>query len=315
MNPWATARKGLIRMAKKKITDVLKEGNILISDGAWGTFLQSKWLQIGACPELWCIERPDAVLDIAEKYIAAGADLVETNSFGGTCFKLESYGLGSRVVELNEAAARLSRQAAGPDKWVVASIGPTGKLLIMEDVTEGEMYNAFKEQAVALEKGGADALCIETMSAIDEAVIAVKAAKENTKCEVICTFTFNKTLQGEYRTMMGVLPAEAAVAVVQAGADIAGANCVTGAESIEAILKQMRAAVPGVPLLVQANAGMPRNIGGVDVFPETAEMMASYVGKLLNAGANIIGGCCGTTPEYITAIKAAALAYQEARKK
>jgi len=142
------------------------------------------------------------------------------------------------------------------------------------------------------------------MSDSEEAAIAVRAAKENTKCEVICTFTFNKTQKGEYRTMMGVSAAAAASAAVEAGADITGANCVTGADTIVGIIQQMKAAVPGVPLLVQANAGLPRNIGGIDVFPETADMMAAYVDRLIDAGASIIGGCCGTTPAHIAAIKA-----------
>jgi len=244
------------------------------------------------------------VRDIARAYVEAGADLIETNSFGGTRYKLAGFGLGHQTAILNEAAARISRRAAGPDNWVIASMGPTGKLLIMEEVTPNDLYVAFAEQAVALEKGGADALCIETMSDSEEAAIAVRAAKENTKCEVICTFTFNKTQKGEYRTMMGVSAAAAASAAVEAGADITGANCVTGADTIVGIIQQMKAAVPGVPLLVQANAGLPRNIGGIDVFPETADMMAAYVDRLIDAGASIIGGCCGTTPAHIAAIKA-----------
>ncbi|HHW10922.1 MAG TPA: methionine synthase [Firmicutes bacterium] len=294
-------------MARKTLTAAIKEGRILISDGAWGTFLLSKGLQIGECPELWCLERPDDVLDIAKAYVAAGSDIIGTNSFGGSRFKLEGYGLGERVREINQAAASLSRKAAGEDRWVMASMGPTGKILLMGEVTEEELYIAFKEQATALAAGGADALCIETMSAIDEAVIAVKAAKENTACQVICTFTFSKTLKGEYRTMMGVAPQEAAEAAVQAGADIIGTNCGNGAAGMVDIVKQMRAALSDVPLIVQANAGMPQNINGMDVFPETPEVMASYVEQLIEAGANIIGGCCGTTPGHIKAIKAAAL--------
>jgi 5-methyltetrahydrofolate--homocysteine methyltransferase len=285
-----------------KIVDTVKSGKILVSDGAWGTFLYKKGLKPGECPESWCLTRFDDVSDIAKSYFDAGADMVETNSFGGTCFKLKRFGLDGKVSEINEAAAKASRKAAG-DRLVIASIGPTGKMLITEEVTEAGLYDAFREQAVALEKGGADALCIETMSDKDEAAIAVKAAKENTKCEVICTFTFERNMKGEYRTMMGVSPAEAAKAAVEAGADIIGANCGNGAERMVEIVREMRAAYPGIPILVHANAGLPRNVDGVDVYPETPEVMASFIPALIEAGANIIGGCCGTTPDHIRAIK------------
>ncbi len=285
-----------------KIVEAVKSGRVLVSDGAWGTFLQQKGLKPGECPELWNVERPDDIRAIAQSYIDAGSDMVETNSFGGTCFKLEHYGLEGRVSEISEAAARLSREAAG-DLWVIASIGPTGKMLLMGDVTEEELYNGFKEQAVALEKGGADAICIETMSALDEATLAVKAAKENTDCEVIVTFTFEQTVNGDYRTMMGVSPEQAAEEMIEAGADIIGTNCGNGIERMIDIVKALRAAAPDTPILVHANAGLPKSIDGVDVFPESPAEMAGKIPALIAAGANIVGGCCGTTPEHIKAVK------------
>jgi 5-methyltetrahydrofolate--homocysteine methyltransferase len=284
----------------------VQSGRVLVSDGAWGTFLQQKGLQPGECPELWCLERRAEVLDVASSYIAAGADMIETNSFGGSRFKLEAYGLAGRVAEINEAAAAISCAAAGPSRWVIASLGPTGKMLVTGEVTEADLAAAFQEQAVALARGGADALCIETMSAADEAALAVRAAREHTDCEVICTFTFQRGAKGLFRTMMGLSPAKAALAAVQAGAHIIGANCGNGMEQMLDIVKEMRDAVgPAPPLLVHANAGLPRQVNGLDVFPESPAEMAARVAAVLAAGAAIVGGCCGTTPAHIQAVRRA----------
>jgi 5-methyltetrahydrofolate--homocysteine methyltransferase len=285
----------------KKITDRIKQGKILVSDGAWGTFLHAKGLKPGQCPELWNIEHPDEVYDIAKSYIDVGADMVETNSFGGSSFKLVHYGLANRASELNQAAAAISRKAAG-DKFVLGSVGPTGKILMMGEVSPEEIYESFKEQVIALERGGADAIIIETMTDIDEARLAIRAAKENTAIEVICTMTFEKTVDGEYRSMMGVSPTEMMRELVPEGVDIIGANCGNGIEGMIQIVKEIRSCNAEIPVLIHANAGMPFYDDGKTVFPETPSQTAGYVKTIIDAGVNIIGGCCGTTPEHIRQI-------------
>jgi 5-methyltetrahydrofolate--homocysteine methyltransferase len=281
------------------ILDELKPGKVLLSDGAWGTFLQAKGLDPGECPEIWNITHRSDVLDIAEAYLQAGSDIIGTNSFGGSKLKLARYGFGERVSEINQAAASISREAAGNEKFVAGSVGPTGKILMMGDVTEEELYNGFKEQAVALEKGGADIIIVETMTALDEASLAVKAARENTGCTVIVTMTFSGDMNGEFHTMMGVTPAEMVISMKEAGAHIVGSNCGNGIKDMISIVRAIRATDKTIPVMIQANAGIPEYIDGKTVYRESPEMMASLVPALIDAGANIIGGCCGTTPEHI----------------
>jgi 5-methyltetrahydrofolate--homocysteine methyltransferase len=280
----------------------ISNGKWLVSDGAWGTFLQIKGLKPGDCPELWNIDRFDDVVDIAKKYIEAGSDMVETNSFGANRFKLEYFGLEDRAYELNKAAAEASRAAAGSDVLVLGSIGPTGKFLITGEVTEEELFQAFETQAHGLRNGGADAIIVETMTDIDEAVIAVRAAK-STGLDVVCTMTFDAMPDGSYRSMMGVAPSEMVEPLLEAGADVLGSNCGNGSLGMIDIVREIRETHPTVPILVHANAGLPIYENEQTIFPETPDFMASHTLALAEAGATIIGGCCGTRPEHIQAIR------------
>ena len=286
----------------KKITQKVKEGKILLSDGAWGTYLQAEGLKQGDCPELWNVEHRDVVLKIAQSYINAGSDMIETNTFGGNKIKLRHYGLDERTFELNKAGAEISREAAG-EKIVLGSIGPTGKLLITGEVTEEELYDAFAEQVKGLEAGGVDAFCIETFFDILEAEVAVKAVRENSDLEVILTFSFDKSPAG-FNTMMGVSPAML-IEQFANKVDIIGTNCSNGFEGMIDIVKEMRTVNKEIPILVHANAGMPITTGGEVEYPDTPKIMADLTPLLIDAGANVIGGCCGTTPEHIKMIDVA----------
>ncbi len=289
-----------------KIQEKLKEKGTLFVDGAWGTMMQNAGLKAGECPELWNLEHSEKVFEIAKAYADLGVDLIETNSFGGSRFKLGNFGLEDKAFEINKAAAEITKSAINDDQIVLGSIGPTGKILMMGDVTEQELYDAFAEQAKGLEAGGADAAIIETMTALDEALIAIRAVKDNTDLEIIVSFTFELTGAGEFRTMMGNLPAEVISEVINEGVNIVGTNCGNGLERMIPIIEDIRAEFKDVPILVNANAGMPHLHDGETVFPESPDEMAGFIPKVMDAGANIIGGCCGTTPEHIVKMMNAA---------
>jgi 5-methyltetrahydrofolate--homocysteine methyltransferase len=284
-----------------KISDIVNSGKLLTSDGAWGTYLFKKGLASGNCPEEWNLTHYDDVFNIAESYIHAGSDIISTNSFGSNIFKLTQYDLQEKLSEICRKAAEISRKAAGSDKFVMASLGPTGKFLIMGDITSQELYDSFKQQAIAFENGGADAVCIETFYALDEAEQAINAVKENTSLEVVCTFTFDKLDYG-FKTLMGITPQQMAESLILCGADIIGANCGSGFDDMIEIVKRIREVSARIPIIIQANAGLPVLENNKLVYSESPEKVKEIIPKLIDAGANIIGGCCGTTPEHIKVI-------------
>ncbi len=283
-----------------KLLERIATGEILISDGATGTYLQDHGLDAGGCPEEFNANQPEVVRQMAADYFAAGSDMVETNSFGGSRYMLKKYGHGERVEEFNRLAAQLARDAAGEERFVLGSIGPTGELLEPNGTaTEQEMFEAFAEQARGLEAGGVDAVCIETMSDFGEITLAIRATKEATSLPVVATMTFDKGPRG-YFTMMGVTPAAAAERLSEVGADVVGSNCGIGIEQMIEVITAMRTATDK-PILTHVNAGIPEIQKGQIVYPETAEYMASQIFKMVDAGAQIVGGCCGTGPDYILA--------------
>ena len=282
----------------------LARGDLLISDGATGTFLQQHGLEPGGCPEEFNGSHPDVVREMARQYFEAGSDLVLTNSFGGTVFMQKKYGYGERVIEFNRLAAEHARSQAQEGRFVVGSVGPTGEFLEpLGPVSETEMYDAFAEQIKALEAGGADAVVVETMTAIEEAALAVRAARENTGLAVMATMVFDKGPRGFF-TMMGVTPEAAVHSMEEAGAHVVGSNCGNGIDNMVDIARRMRAETDGY-LLIHSNAGIPAMRNGQIVYPESPEYMAERFRELADLGVNIIGGCCGTGPDHIRALAAA----------
>ncbi len=280
----------------------LKNKRILLSDGAMGTQLQAKGLPTGECPESWNQSHPNVVREIARDYFAAGSDMVLTNTFGGNRTKLEKSKLGDKVETYNRKAVELAKSEA-LGRLVVASIGPTGEF--MEPVgtaTEKDMIEVFTQQVKALRDGGADGLLAETFTAIEEVRAVIIATRDNTDLPALATLTFDKGPKG-FHTMMGVSVECAVDELQEAGAQVIGANCGNGIDNMIEIVKMMKPR-SSVPILVHANAGMPQIVGGKTVFPETPEIMAGKLAGLLDAGATIVGGCCGTNPDHIRAFRA-----------
>jgi len=280
------------------ILDRLVAGDLLISDGATGTYLQTHGLEPGGCPEEFNASHPEVVQGMARAYFDAGSDMVLTNSFGGSRFMLKKYGHGDRVREFNCLAAQHAKSVAPDGRYVIGSIGPTGEFIEpLGAVSESEMYDAMTEQATALAEGGADAILIETQMAIEEVVLGVKAVKEHTDLPAMATMVFDMGPRGFF-TMMGVTPERAVEGLREAGADVIGANCGNGIDLMVDLARQMRAADDGL-MLIQSNAGMPTLVKGEVVYNESPEFMAERYETMAELGVNILGGCCGTGPDHI----------------
>ncbi len=284
------------------ILNRLARGELIVSDGATGTYLQSRGLEPGGSPEEMSASAPETIKGMAAAYFNAGSDMVLTASFGGSRFMLKKYGYEDKVPEFNRLSAQHARSVAPEGRYVVGSVGPTGEILESQGGTasEAEVLDAFIEQITALEEGGVDAVDIETMISVQEATLAVKAAKENTDLIVISTMMFDKGPRGWY-TMMGDTPESAVKELQEAGADIVGANCGNGIERMVELAGKIRVATDGY-MLIHSNAGIPAIRKGQIVYPETPEFMAGPFANLADMGVNIIGGCCGTTPAHIRAL-------------
>jgi 5-methyltetrahydrofolate--homocysteine methyltransferase len=281
------------------------EKGILISDGAMGTMLQGKGLTDGGAPELWNVENPNAIEEVLEEYAAAGANLITTNTFGGTRGRLQMHGLDDRLFELNQAGAQIARKVADrhPGCFVMGDVGPSGELMEpMGTMTIDEAKDLFADQIKALVAGGVDAILIETMSDLQEVEAAVKAAKEVApNLPIIVTFSFDTNL----RTMMGVKPAVAVQTLAAEGVRIIGANCGRGTDEMRVIAKELTEARPeGVYIITQSNAGLPKLVGGDFIYDGTPDEMAKYAEDMKTLGVNVIGSCCGSTPAHTKSMAA-----------
>lgn len=284
----------------------MAQPGILVADGATGTMLQQAGLPRGCAPERWNLENPAAVLELHKSYVEAGADIILTNTFGGSRVRLERDSLAEKAFEINQAAAALARQSANENTLVFGDIGPTGQLLQpFGNLSAAEAKEAFAEQAAGLAEGGVDALFIETMSDLQEVFAAIEGVRKACSLPVLVSMSFDT----RGRTMMGVKPAHAAKEIWAAGVDAVGANCGRSLpENLEAV-SAMRSSVPDAVLLAKPNAGLPQWVekGSTDsqssevVYHVSPEVMAEYALRFAEVGVKIFGGCCGSTPDHIRA--------------
>ena len=287
------------------IMDMIKQKGWCVADGATGTNLFGRGLETGYPPELWSVEQPENILWLHNSFLDAGSDIVLTNSFGGTSFRLKLHQAQDRVDELNEAAAKLARQAVdahfaahGKRATVAGSIGPTGELFTpLGNLTHDSAVAGFTDQAKALAAGGVDVLWIETMSSNEEVAAAIEAAK-TTGLPICATMTFDTAS----RSMMGIKPADFAQYATTAGADFIGANCGIGPAELLHSVQGILSAGCNEPVVAKGNCGIPAYIEGAIHYHGTPELMGQYALFARDAGAQIIGGCCGTSPLHVAAM-------------
>ncbi len=284
------------------LIEKLKQNKYILADGAFGTQLQARGLGPGDCPELWNETHPDVVSDIHAAYAQAGAELITTNSFGGSPAKLDKYHVADQVTKLNRMAAQLAADAA-PGCLIMGSVGPCGQMLPPMGMANADtLRDGFKRQIAGLIDGGVDLILLETFLDVNEACLALQAARQiDSRIDLAATVTFNSTPRGFF-TLMGVTPADAMQQLVDAGVMALGSNCGNGGEQMAALCAHLVEATD-LPLIIQANAGLPELVNGETVFKETPEQMAHWAGKIMSSGARIIGGCCGSTPSHIQALR------------
>jgi len=271
----------------------------VVTDGAWGTQIQRRGLEPGGSPDSWNLTHPSEVEQVARSYVEAGSRVILTNTFGASRTMLEGHGLEHMVREINRAGAAISRRAAGEKAFVFGSIGPSGRLLVMEEISPGELSDVFAEQAEALAEGGAQGILVETMSDLAEAKLAIAAAKK-TGLAVIASMVYDSGKEYD-RTMMGTTPEQAAQELAETGAEVIGANCGLGIEYFSVVSERLRAAT-SLPLWIKPNAGLPEVIEGKVQYKTTPEQFAEHALSIRRIGADFIGGCCGTSPEFIRAL-------------
>jgi 5-methyltetrahydrofolate--homocysteine methyltransferase len=275
----------------------LRRGEVLLADGATGTMLQRQGLEPGQSPEAWLFEHPDRIRGLHESYLDAGSDVILTCTFGGTRYRLEGSGLADRVVDVNRRAAELARDVAG-EAFVAGDMGPTGQLLApLGPLSPEDVAAAYADQAQGLVEGGVDFLLIETMSDLGEAKAAVQGARRVTDLPIFATFSFDT----HGRTMMGIRPAQVAQEMAPLVVGL-GANCGKDPAEYVEFMRAMRGAAERALLWAKPNAGLPHVVDDDVVYDATPEYMAQVARDLRDAGAQVIGGCCGTTPQHIAAM-------------